>query len=178
MTTLSTHPHPTQTTTQAGHRDTASTLRTWTDALLRTGDDVGPTLARIALGLVILPHGLQKTLGWFGGYGFSGTLGFFTEGMGIPAVLAVLAIAAESLGALALLAGAATRVAAFGIGTVMTVAALTVHWQHGFFMNWYGAQAGEGIEFHVLALGLALVLLVTGGGRASVDGVLQRRCSR
>ena len=100
-------------------------------------------------------------------------MGFFTETMGIPAVFALLATAAESLGALALIAGAMTRVAALGIGAVMAVA-LTIHQSNGFFMNWSGAQAGEGFEYHLLALGLVLVTIIRGGGRGSVDGVLSR----
>lgn len=127
-------------------------------------------ILRLALGVVMLPHGAQKTLGWFGGHGFEGTLQHFTENMHIPAVLAVLAIAAESLGALMLLAGAATRLAAFGIGATMVVAAWMVHSPNGFFMNWSGSQAGEGFEFHILAVGIALALMLVGGGRASVDG--------
>ncbi len=105
------------------------------------------TLAlRLTLGLVILPHGAQKLLGWFGGYGFRGTMGYFTGTLGIPYALGLLAIVAESLGALALVAGLLTRPAALGIGIVMAVAALTSHRRHGFFMNWFGTQAGEGYE--------------------------------
>lgn len=141
----------------------------WLARMLHTTDDPAATIARLALGLVILPHGLQKTVGWFGGYGFSATMGFFTETMGIPALFALLAILAESAGAVALLLGVATRVAAAGIGTVMVVAALTAHLGNGFFMNWSGTQAGEGFEYHILALGLALVLIWSGGGRWSVD---------
>lgn len=145
----------------------------WVTRVLATTDDLAPTIARLTLGLVMLPHGLQKNLGLFGGYGFSGTLGFFTETMGIPALFAILAIAAESLGAVALIAGVLTRVAAFGIGAVMLVAT-TIHLSNGFFMNWSGAQAGEGFEYHLLAIGLALVVMVKGGGRASVDRALSR----
>ncbi len=142
-------------------------------SLLATSNDLAPTIARLTLGLIILPHGLQKTVGWFGGYGFSGTMGFFTETMGIPAIFALLAIVAESLGALALIAGFLTRVASAGIATVMLVAILTVHQSNGFFMNWTGSQAGEGFEYHLLALGLAVITVIKGGGRGSVDGWLK-----
>ncbi len=128
--------------------------------LLATSDSVAPTIARLTLGLVMFPHGAQKALGWFGGYGYSGTMGFFTGTMHIPAVFAFLAIAAEFAGSLALIAGAFSRVAAFGIAAVMAVAIATSHLAHGFFMNWSGAQKGEGFEFHLLALGLAVIVMI------------------
>ena len=143
--------------------------------LLKTDNHAAPLVARLALGLVIFPHGAQKALGWFGGYGFGGTMGFFTGTMHIPAVFAFLAIAAEFAGSLGLIAGFFSRVAALGIAAVMTVAILTTHLANGFFMNWAGNQKGEGFEFHLLALGLALVVLVYGGGKASVDALLARR---
>ena len=96
---------------------------------------------------------------------------FFTSS-GIPAVFAFLAIAAEFLGSLGLAVGLLTRVAAFGIACVMVVAVATTHWQHGFFTNWYGNQKGEGFEFHLLALGIAITLVVIGGGRWSLDSAL------
>ncbi len=134
-----------------------------------TRNDVSLTLLRLALALVILPHGAQKVLGWFGGFGFSGTMHFFTETMGIPYVLGLMAVLAESLGAIGLLAGFLTRLCAFGVGTTMLVGALMVHVQNGFFMNWFGKQAGEGFEYHILAVGMALTLMIAGGGRWSVD---------
>jgi putative oxidoreductase len=145
--------------------------------LCNTDEGVAPLVARLALGLVMFPHGAQKALGWFGGYGFSGTMGFFTGSMHIPALLAFLAIAAEFAGSIALVLGLFSRVAALGIGTNMIVAILTVHGANGFFMNWMGTQKGEGIEYHILALGLALIVLVSGGGRASIDSLLARRAS-
>lgn len=152
------------------HHDSITTgaTRRGLAALLGTSNDVTLTLLRLTLGLIMLPHGLQKTIGLFGGYGFQGTMGFFTS-MGIPAVLAFLAIAAESAGAIALIAGFGTRIAAFGVGTVMAVAVLTVHRANGFFMNWYGNQKGEGFEYHLLAIGIALALIIRGAGRFSVD---------
>lgn len=127
---------------------------------------------RLALGLVILPHGAQKLLGWFGGYGFKGTMGWFTGTMHIPYVFGLLAIVTEFFAPLALFAGLLTRPAALGIVIVMAVAAVTSHWQHGFFMNWFGAQKGEGFEFHILAASIALVLIITGGGAWSLDYLL------
>src|SRR5512145_2267583 len=106
--------------------------------LLKTSDSIVDTVLRIALAAVFFPHGAQKALGWFGGYGLSGTMGFFTGKMGIPPLFAALAIAAEFLGPIALLFGFLTRFAAFGIVAVMATAVTLVHWKVGFFMNWAG----------------------------------------
>ena len=130
------------------------------------------TVLRLALGLVILPHGLQKLLGWFGGYGYRGTMGYFTQTLHIPYVFGLLAIVAESFGALAVIAGLLTRPAALAIGVVMAVAALMVHRRYGFFGNWFGNQAGEGVEYFILAAAIALALVVTGGGAWSLDYLL------
>jgi putative oxidoreductase len=126
-------------------------------------------LARLFLGVVMFPHGCQVALGWFGGYGYTGTIGFFTGTLHIPAFFAFLAIAAEFAGSIALILGFLSRIAAFGIGVTMAVAALTAHTANGFFMNWFGNQKGEGYEYHLLAIGLALIVLIAGGGCASVD---------
>lgn len=146
----------------------------WTGKLFATDRDMGSLIIRVTLGLVMFPHGAQKLLGWFGGYGFKGTMGFFTE-QGMPAALALLVILAESLGALALISGAVTRVAALGMAAVMMGAIAMVHAPNGFFMNWYGAQAGEGFEYHLLVLGMAVALMVKGGGRFSVDALVAEK---
>jgi putative oxidoreductase len=137
--------------------------------LIQTDDDTATMIMRIMLGVVFFPHGAQKLLGWFGGYGFSGTMSMFTDKMGIPPVLAFLAIMAESVGAVALIAGFLTRIAALGIGTNMVVAIVMVHLPNGFFMNWAGTQKGEGFEYHLLAIALALALIIRGGGKWSID---------
>jgi putative oxidoreductase len=126
---------------------------------------------RLTLAAVFFPHGVQKVLGWFGGYGLSGTWGFFTQKMGIPPILAALAIAAEFLGPIALFLGFLTRVAAFGIFCVMAAAVWLVHVKVGFFMNWFGTMpAGkEGFEFHLLAFALCFSVMVRGAGAVSVD---------
>lgn len=139
-----------------------------TQKIFTTGDSLSPTFLRIALGVVVLPHGLQKTFGWFGGWGFDGTMQWFAS-IGVPAFLGLLAIAADTLGAVALLAGVATRLAAAAIGVNMVVATLLVHRTNGFFMNWSGKQAGEGFEFHILAAAMAIALAIMGGGRFSLD---------
>jgi putative oxidoreductase len=142
--------------------------------LLSTRNDVTLALARVTLGAVMLPHGLQKTVGWFGGYGFGGTLGFLTDTMGLPTPVAVTVILAESLFAVLLVFGALSRLSALLIAAVMVGAVVTMHAEHGFFMNWFGAAAGEGFEYHLLALGLASVTMLGGGGAFSVDQVLAR----
>ena len=127
------------------------------------------TILRLVLGIVFFAHGAQKMLGWFGGYGFNGTMGFMTGTMHIPAAFAFLAIAAEFFGGIGLILGLLTRVAAFGIAVNMLVAIVTVHAQFGFFANWTGAQKGEGYEYHLLVLAIAAYLMIRGGGAASVD---------
>ena len=125
-------------------------------------------VARVFLGIVILPHGLQKLLGMFGGYGFSASVEFFS-GMGIPSAIGALIVLGESFGALFLILGLLSRISAAGIGIIMLGAILTVHGQNGFFMNWFGTQAGEGYEYHLLALGLSASLVISGGGMLSLD---------
>ena len=135
--------------------------------------NTGLLVARMVFGTVMAAHGAQKLFGWFGGHGLRGTIGFFAS-QGIPVPLALLAIAAEFLGSLGVLVGLFTRVAAFGIACVMVVAIVTLHAKFGFFMNWSGTQKGEGFEYHVLALGIALALLVGGAGLWSLDAAIAR----
>jgi len=147
------------------------------DWLLQTNSGVAGLLLRITLAIVIFPHGAQKALGWFGGHGFKNTMKYFTS-TGIPAIFASLAIAAEFLGPLGLAVGLLTRIAAFGIACVMVVAIITVHLPHGFFMDWNRNQKGEGFEYHLLALGIAITLMIVGAGAWSLDGVLSNRSIR
>lgn len=129
-------------------------------------------ILRIGLGMVIFAHGAQKLLGWFGGNGFEGTMGFFTEMMGLPWLVAFLVIIGESLGSLGLVAGFLTRLTAASFIVIMLGAIATVHWPHGFYMNWFGQQQGEGFEFHLLVVAMSAALVVIGGGKWSVDGVM------
>jgi putative oxidoreductase len=140
--------------------------------LLATSDDWTLTLLRLVMGVIFFAHGAQKTFGWFGGYGFSGTMGFFTQMMHIPAPFAFLAICAEFLGGVGLILGALGRIAAFGITCNMLVAILMVHHNFGLFMNWSGQQKGEGFEYHLLAIAIAVVLMARGSGAFSVDRAL------
>lgn len=143
--------------------------------LFDTDDTSWPLLvSRVVLGLVILPHGLQKLVGAFGGYGFSGTMGYLTGTVGLPAPVAFLVIVGESIGAALLVVGLLSRVGALLIAATMIGAAVTAHLSHGFFMNWFGNQGGEGFEYHLLALGLAVPVVLFGGGRFAVDSALAR----
>ncbi len=151
-----------------GSTSALSGARRLLERLIATPHDVAPAIARLGLGIVMFPHGAQKALGWFGGYGFGATMGYFTHS-GIPAVLALLAIAAEFLGSIGLVLGALSRIAAFGIAVNMAVAIVTVHAPNGFFMNWFGNQKGEGFEYHLLALALAAIVMVKGAGVFSLD---------
>lgn len=140
--------------------------------LFKTDNTTANTILRLVLGIVFFAHGAQKMLGWFGGYGFTGTMHFFTGTMHVPAVFAFLAIAAEFFGGLGLILGLLTRVAAFGISVNMLVAIATVHAQYGFFANWSGAQKGEGVEYHLLVLAICAFLMLKGAGAFSVDRLL------
>jgi putative oxidoreductase len=146
-------------------------MLTW---MLGTNGDWVITIVRIVLGVVFFAHGAQIAFGWFGGPGLKNTVRVFREQLRIPAPLAILAVAAEFLGGLGLLVGLLSRIAALGIAIVMLVALLTVHWKFGFFMNWSGDKRGHGIEYHILILVLALVVIIKGGGPSSLDQVLQQ----
>jgi putative oxidoreductase len=137
--------------------------------LLTTNNDMALTVLRVVAGIVIFAHGSQKVFGWFGGYGFSGTMGFFTHNLGIPAVFAFLAICAEFLGGIGLIVGFLSRVAAFGVFCDMAVAIAMVHHSFGFFMNWTGAQKGEGFEYHLLMMAICVAIMERGAGALSVD---------
>ena len=140
--------------------------------LFTTDDSTATAILRLVTGVVFFAHGAQKMLGWFGGFGFSGTMGFFTGPMHIPVPLAFLSIAAEFFGGLGLILGFLTRIAAFGIAVNMLVAIAMVHGAFGFFMNWSGAQKGEGFEYHLLVLALTAFLMIRGAGAFSVDRAL------
>jgi putative oxidoreductase len=137
--------------------------------LFGTGPHAAGLLLRLTLAVVIFPHGAQKVLGWFGGGGWSGTMEYFTGTVGLPMPLAALVMLIEFLGPIALLFGFLVRPAALGLIAVMVGAIVKVHLPNGFFMNWFGKQAGEGFEYHLLVIGMALALLVSGAGCCSID---------
>lgn len=143
-------------------------------AIFKTSDSVAMLFLRLALGVVMFPHGAQKVLGWFGGAGFAGTVESFQTNLGFPFVLVLLLMAIELLGSIGLLAGFFTRLSAAGIGSSIAVCAWMNHVQNGFFMNWFGTQQGEGVEFHILVVGIALALIIKGGGMFSLDRILSK----
>lgn len=146
--------------------------------LFATDKGLSGTVLRVLLGVVIFPHGAQKLLGWFGGGGFTASMRWFESSFHIPTIFALLAILAESVGAVALIAGFFTRIAALAISVNMLVAVALVHGKVGFFMNWSGTAKGEGFEYHILAMAVGIALMIMGGGRWSVDGVIARKLKR
>ena len=140
--------------------------------LFQIDDSWTGLVLRLTLGLVMFPHGAQKLLGWYGGFGFTGTMGIFTETMHLPWIVALLVIVGEFFGSLGLIAGLATRFTAASFMVIMLGAITTLHLHNGFFMNWLGKQQGEGYEYHLLVIGIGLALLVTGAGMWSVDKVI------
>lgn len=153
----------------------AESLASAVSALLATDVAIAPLVARVSLGLVLFPHGAQHALGWYGGYGFRGTLGWMTGTLGFPAPAAALAITVELLAPIALVLGLGGRLASLGIIGLM-LGALSTHVANGFFMNWFGTRpaGAEGFEYHLLAIALASVVLVAGSGALSLDRSLAR----
>ena len=135
-------------------------------------------LARVVLGTVIAAHGAQKLLGWFGGFGFDGTMGFFTEAIGLPPIVALLIILAESIGMVALVFGLFSRILSSAVILIMAGAIATTHGAFGFFLNWSGTQGGEGYEFHLLVIALASVISLNGAGLYSIDAAIKSRLQK
>jgi putative oxidoreductase len=131
----------------------------------------GPAL-RLSLGMVLLAHGCQLLLGWFGGYGFDATMQYLMENNGLPWLVSFMVIALQFFGALAILAGVATRLFSFAVLILFIGMIVTSHLDYGFFMNWYGTQKGEGYEYHILVLGMAAGLAFSGAGAYSFDRYL------
>jgi putative oxidoreductase len=131
-------------------------------------------ILRIGLGIVMLPHGAQKLFGWFGGYGFSATMGFFTKTLKLPWIISVLVILIELFGSVALLLGFASRVWSLGLMVIMLGAIYTTNGKNGFFMNWFGNQSGEGYEYHLLVISICIAIILTGSGKYSLDGLIQK----
>ncbi|MDC6390557.1 DoxX family protein [Maribacter sp. PR1] len=143
--------------------------------LFQTTDSYAPLIIRVMLGIVVFAHGAQKLIGWLGGYGFSGTMDFFTETVGLPWIIGFLVIVLESIGAIALILGVATRPIAVCYIFLAFGIVFTSHIQNGFFMNWFGNQPGEGYEFFLLWIGMAVSLIFTGAGKYSIDGTISKK---
>ena len=142
--------------------------------LFSTQSDWPGFILRIVLGVVMFPHGAQKVFGWFGGYGFAATMDFFTKSMKLPWIISVLVILIELFGAVGLILGFASKVWALALMVVMIGAIYTTNMKNGFFMNWFGNQPGEGYEYHLLVIGICMVIVLIGSGRFSMDGLIQR----
>ena len=149
-------------------------MTTFMKCLFQTNDKFSYWVPRVILGCVMFPHGVQKLFGWFGGFGFTNTMTYFTQTAGLPWIIAFLIIMGESLGSLGLIVGFFTRLSALGLIFIMVGAITTVHIPNGFFMNWFGNQAGEGFEYHLLVIGMSIPLLISGGGKYSVDGLINK----
>ena len=149
-------------------------MTTFMKYLFQTNDKFSYWVPRVILGCVMFPHGAQKLFGWFGGFGFTNTMTYFTQTVGLPWIIAFLIIIGESLGSLGLIVGFFTRLSALGLICIMVGAIITVHIPNGFFMNWFGKQAGEGFEYHLLVIGMSIPLLISGGGKYSVDLLINK----
>jgi putative oxidoreductase len=148
-------------------------MRNFIAWFISTRDDYGVFTARVFLAIVFIPHGSQKLLGLVGGNGFAATMDNFMSN-GMPAILAFFVIMGESLGAVALMVGLCGRFMALGIAMIMVGAIFIVHLPYGFFMNWFGTQKGEGFEFHLLAIGLAFLVMINGSGKFSIDRLIYK----
>jgi putative oxidoreductase len=140
--------------------------------ILATDSNWVPTLARIVLGIIFFAHGSQKVFGWFGGPGLKKTLRTLTEFVGLPPILALAAVGSEFVGGVALILGLLGRISALGIAVNMLAAILMVHGKYGLVMNWFGDRKGHGIEYHLLAIALAIVIIAEGSGAFSLDRLL------
>lgn len=145
------------------------------EKIFKTGNDWTGLVLRLTLGFVLIPHGAQKLLGWFGGNGFSGTMNFFTEMAGLPWLIGFFVIVIEFFGSLSIIAGFASRVWSFFNIILFAGIIFKIHSAYGFFMNWSGTQPGEGFEYHLLIIGLSLALIINGSGLFSLDGLISKR---
>ena len=134
-------------------------------------------IARIVLGIIFFGHGAQKILGWYGGPGLASSMRTFTEHLHLPSTLAFLVIAGEFFGGIGLIVGLFSRIAALVIALTMVGAIATVHFRFGLFLNWFGRQEGHGIEYHLLAIALSLVVVVKGAGAVSLDRLVHEHVS-
>ncbi|WP_421806733.1 DoxX family protein [Flagellimonas sp.] len=143
--------------------------------LLATHPNIGFSIARVTLGLVIFPHGAQKFLGLFGGNGYKETMDFFTTQMGLPSFVAFSIIMIEFFGSTSLIFGFLSRFWAVSLAGMFMGIIYTTQLEHGFFMNWFGNQAGEGYEYSLLVIGFALTIMVNGSGKWSIDKLISKK---
>lgn len=129
-------------------------------------------LLRITIAVVLFPHGAQKLLGWFGGYGFDGTMQYFTQTVKLPYIIGLLVILIEFFAPIALLIGVGSKILAAAVAILFFGIMVTSHLNFGFFMNWFGNQAGEGLEYFLLAIGACLALMFNGSGKFAIDNLI------
>ena len=149
-------------------------MNTIAENFFKTDDSKAAFILRLTAAGIMFPHGAQKLFGWFGGHGFDGTMNFMTGTAGLPWILAFLVIIGESIGALMLASGVATRFVVAS-HTIIMLGALKMHWANGFFMNWFGNKSGEGFEFHLLYIGIMISLFISGAGKWSFDRLIDHR---
>lgn len=143
--------------------------------IMHTGNSPAAFFLRLALGIVMLAHGLQQTLGWFGGKGLTGKIAYYTgPSYHIPWIFAFLGILTISIGSILLIIGLWGRIMAFLEGVFLIVAFSTTHIFNGFFMNWEGTKHGEGFEYHILAIGIIIAIIIYGSGWLSLDRFLTK----
>jgi putative oxidoreductase len=139
-----------------------------------TNEQIGISLLllRVLLGVVFFAHGAQKVTGWFGGYGLAGTVGAFKNYMKIPASLTYISSFTEFIGGVFIVLGFLTRLTALGLIINMLVAIFKVHLKSGFFLHSGEPNKGNGFEYNLALIAMALVLLITGAGTYSLDAAL------
>lgn len=142
--------------------------------IFKTNNDWTGLILRLTVGIVLFAHGAQKMLGLFGGYGFTGTMDYFTTAAHLPWIVAFAVIMIEFFGSIMLITGFASRVSSLGVIGLMLGIIFTSHLPNGFFMNWYGNQPGEGYEYHLLMIGLAIATLINGSGKYSIDSAIEK----
>ena len=144
------------------------------DMLFGTFASASLLIVRVVLGIIFFAHGGQKVFGWFGGPGLRGLISYFKQSLGVPAPLTVLAALTEFFGGLAMIVGLLVRPAAVGLIVVLVVGTATVHWRNGFFLNWsLEPGKGHGYEMNLALIGMALAVLVGGGGALSIDWLIR-----
>jgi putative oxidoreductase len=143
--------------------------------IFKTNNTWTGTILRWTIGIVFIPHGLQKTFGWFGGMGWTKTMELFTTNLHLPFIIAFSVILVEFLGSVFLLLGWGTRLWALAFIGLLTGIMFSAHLENGFFMNWFGSQKGEGCQFDILAIGIVITLCIEGGGKLSVDRWMSER---
>ncbi len=144
-------------------------MKTFVKNILATSESKASFILRLILGVVLFAHGAQNMTGWFGGQGYNRTIQYFTETVGLAYIVAFLVICLQFFGAIFIIIGFTTRPMALGILGMFIGMIVTVHLPHGFFMNWFGTNAGEGFEYHILVIGICSALIVLGGGAWSLD---------